>query len=791
MNAVDSSPQTRELSIWSVIGLTRHETEEWSRLRGLQYAQLAKVARARLLTQAMAALMTILLFTPVVGYGLIAGWLGALCGSLTYTTRTDWALGDTDQRAMTRQEFWRQALGTVINALVWSVPVVAFAPHAMIHLRFELWTVLAMLMTVSAVMLPTVPLATLLFSGIVGGASVAQFAFGGQPGMAVVSTLFVVSVGVGTISASRLFLMSRLAAERVNEGREVVRLLLREFDEDDANWLWLTDPQRRVRQVSRRFAEALGLAPEQIEGESLIKLISGPHDPNQPADPSLHALSERMKSRESFANLLVRVTVGGQPRWWELTATVRTDEDGKFLGYRGVASDVTDERETTQKITWLAKYDTLTGLPNRMMVTDALGDAVEAAVRGNYPCAFLMMDLDRFKAVNDTQGHPVGDQLLAAVAERLMALMDENALCGRLGGDEFCVVIRDASQKGYVGRLSRDIIASLSAPYHIGNHVLSIGASVGSALGPRDGSTVEEIMHNADFALYRAKQGGRGRHCAFDEGLHVETRARREMEVALRQAIENGELELAFQPEVNAGNDRIICLEALLRWNTREHGQLSPGRFLSLAEESRLILPIGEWVLEEACRLAAQWPANLRVAVNISGRQLLDPHFIDHVVKALSVSTLAPQRLVLEVRESAFQRDAGSVRAMLERVVALGCTVTLDDFGSGPSALTHLCELRYAGLKLDRGLIKGAAAGNPESVAMIRAAVALADNLEMTVTAKGVESETDLDVATGLGCGRIQGSCYGSPMRLSEVEQLFGRTEVLPQPGPDEAIVAV
>ncbi|HWU03259.1 MAG TPA: EAL domain-containing protein, partial [Novosphingobium sp.] len=632
----------------------------------------------------------------------------------------------------------------------------------------------AMLMTISAVIIPTVPLATLLFSAIVGGTSVAAFAVSHQYGMAGVSALFVSCIGLGTIEASRHFLLSRLAAAGLDEGREVVRLLLREYDDDEADWLWLLDGQRRVRSVSPRFAEALGMDPHKIEGESFLKLVAGPHEAGVPVDDSLHALADRLKGRESFSNLLVRVTVRGEQRWWELSGTPRRDDNGAFVGFRGVASDVTDERESAEKITYLARYDTLTGLPNRTMIIDTLGEALIDARTGGWQCAFLMMDLDRFKAVNDTLGHPVGDALLAAVADRLRVLMGANMICGRLGGDEFCIVIR-SSDVATVTSLANLIIESLSQSYQIDNNTISIGASVGSAMGPRDGGTVEELMRNADFALYRAKNGGRGRHFAVDEGLHAETRVRRQMERELRKAVTNGELELAFQPEVDAQSDQVVSLEALLRWNSREHGTLTPGRFLNLAEESRLILPIGEWVLGEACREAANWPERVRVAVNISGRQLLDPAFIDHVVKALSSSGLAPQRLCLEVREVAFQRDAALVRAMIERVIGLGCSVCLDDFGAGPTALSQLCELNFSSIKLDRALVRGAGDGNTESVALIRAAVAMAESLEIEVTAKGVETQREIDLVRELGCRRIQGSAYGRPMDCGQAAGLFQR----------------
>lgn len=783
MNQLNSSTTIGELSIWSVLGLSGHGTEEWLRLRGLQYSQLALVARARIWTQALAAVVSVLLFFPYVGHPLIGGWLGALCASLTYSIRNEGQLSDADRRRMTSSEFRRQALGTIINALVWAAPLVFFVPYSPMHLRYEYWTVLAMLMTVSAVIVPTVPLSTLLFSTIVGCGSVVGFFTLLQPGMAGVAALFVASIALGTIEASRHFLSSHLAAAGMAERNEVVSLLLREFDEDEADWLWQTDAQRRVRAVSDRFAEAMGMARADIDGAGFLSLLSGPGGEGRAAEgrgvdragaPGIKELEEKLKARESFSNLLVRVMVQGTRRYWSLSGAPRHDDLGNFLGFRGVASDVTEQQETSEKIAYLARYDTLTGLPNRMMVIDALENALVAVRDGDGQCAFLMIDLDRFKAVNDTLGHPVGDQLLSQVAERLKVLMTPNSLCGRLGGDEFCVVLRQANERALVARLAQAIIEDLSKPYYVDGHELSIGASVGSAFGPGDGGSVPALMRNADFALYRAKRNGRGMHSAYDEALRAEAEARAWLEEALRSAVEQQEFELFYQPVVDAGSERLVGFESLLRWNSPELGRVSPDRFLSLAEDTRLSLPIGSWVLKEACHQVAQWPGNLNVSVNVSDRQALDPAFIDHVVTALAVSGLAPQRLELEVTESVFQRDPAQARATLERLTALGCSVILDDFGAGHASISILCEMRFDAIKLDRALMKGAASGNAESVAMIRAAVAIADSLEMITIAKGVETPEELQIACSLGCRRLQGMAYGGARSVDEVQDLFG-----------------
>ncbi|MBN8502359.1 MAG: EAL domain-containing protein, partial [Sphingomonadales bacterium] len=493
---------------------------------------------------------------------------------------------------------------------------------------------------------------------------------------------------------------------------------------------------------------------------------------------SLHDLAERLKRRESFSNLLVRVTINGQNRWWELSGTSKLDENGNFDGFRGVGSDVTEQRESSEKIAHMARYDTLTGLPNRMMVTEALGEAMRYADQWRTRCAFLMIDLDRFKAVNDTLGHLVGDQLLARVSERLKSIMTDNELVGRLGGDEFAIVIRDASDHSRVVRVAESVIDSLSRPYEVDHHTLYIGASVGSAIGPRDGSTVETLMRNADLALYRSKEDGGGVHHGYEPTLHQHAEERRKLEFSLRRALEKNEFVLNYQPVVDSKEEQIVSFEALLRWNSEDHGLVSPVKFIPLAEDTRLIVPIGEWVLREACREAARWPVNVKVAVNVSGEQLLDPGFIGSVVSALSASGLPAQRLEIEVTESIFVRDAVTARAALEQIMALGCGIALDDFGTGYSSLAYIRNLRFSTIKVDRSFVQGAAKGNIESLAIIRAVVAMAESLEMSTTAEGVETEHELEVIRQIGCRKIQGYYFGRPMTASDARLLFGSTNL-------------
>ncbi|MEJ6009257.1 putative bifunctional diguanylate cyclase/phosphodiesterase [Novosphingobium aquae] len=739
----------------------------------MQFASLAPTTVHRLIAHGIAALGAAHILLAEFGLVTITGWLVGLGGALAYTAKVDRLLSDADRRVITRGEMSAQTFAYFLVSLAWSVPMLLLAMGGTPLIKLELWTILAMLLAAQAVICPAIPLGTIIFGALAGTVSISQFLLSGMIDAAAAAGALVVFVALGAVEGARNFLTSRMAESAMVEKNEVVSLLLREFEEGEADWLWQIDPARRVRSISPRFAFALGMDPEEIDGKPFIQLIAGDAWDTGQFPSSLHDLAERLKQRDSFSNLLVRVTIRGEARWWELSGTPKLDEKGNFDGFRGVGSDVTEQRESADKIAHLARYDTLTGLPNRLMLTESMGEAMRFAEQWRTKCAFLMIDLDRFKAVNDTLGHVVGDQLLARVSARLKEIMTENELCGRLGGDEFAIVIRDASDLGRVEHVAKAVIERLSLPYEVDHHTLYVGASVGSAVGPRDGSTVETLMRNADLALYRSKDAGGGVHCTYEPTLHADAEERRKLEFSLRRALELNEMSLNYQPVVDAQTEQVVSFEALLRWNSPEHGSVSPAKFIPMAEDTRLIVPIGEWVLREACREATRWPGHVKVAVNVSGEQLLDPHFSTTVVAALAASGLPPARLEIEVTESIFVRDGTTARNTLEQIMALGCSVALDDFGTGYSSLGYLRKLRFSTIKVDRSFVQGAATGNPESLAIIRAVVAMAQSLEMTTTAEGVETEAELNMVRNLGANKVQGYYFGRPMVASEANRLF------------------
>jgi predicted signal transduction protein with EAL and GGDEF domain len=367
----------------------------------------------------------------------------------------------------------------------------------------------------------------------------------------------------------------------------------------------------------------------------------------------------------------------------------------------------------------------------------------------------------------------VGDRLLVQVSERLRSIMTSNELAGRLGGDEFAVVIKEIKDPALMAKVAQRIIDTLSQPYEVDNHTLYIGASIGTAMAPRDGRSVETLIRSADLALYRSKDQGGGAFNAYEPQLHVHAEERRVLEIALRKALERNEFQVHYQPVVNAASGTIESFEALLRWNNPDLGMVSPAKFIPIAEDARLIRPIGEWVLRTACMDAMQWPTTVRIAVNVSAEQLHDANFVTTVMSALSQAGLAPHRLELEVTESLFMKEGTAALAVLDKILSLGVRLALDDFGTGYSSLGYLSKTKFSTIKVDRSFVQGAARNAPESLAIIRAVVALADSLGMSTTAEGVETEEECRMINLLGCKKIQGYLFGRPMPRDEALNLF------------------
>nr|WP_221204738.1 GGDEF and EAL domain-containing protein [Sphingomonas aquatilis] len=760
-----------------MLGLTDGaDAAQWARIRSKQLDAGRHLALFLLAANLIGAALVVPLFAGNEPLTYLIGW-AALVGIVAVAVAirrlsTHHRDGGYASARDVRTTLWEG----VALAVVWAVPVFAFRVDPGSHGTYALWMILALLMTAGAMAMAPLALATIAFLGGLGAAVSLRTALDGSPTGAAATALFTVMLIVICLHRARALVVIRAVQIALAERNDTVSLLLREFEETAADWLWETDAGKQIVKASPRFAYACGLDPIAINGQSFLRVLAGPAWDTGHFSDALRELAAKMKARESFRDLRIPVEVNGEQRWWQVSASPRFDEKGSFCGFRGVGSDVTEQCMSADRIARMARFDTLTGLPNRLMINETLAQAMAEAERNGQRCSFMMIDLDRFKAVNDTLGHPIGDRLLARVSARLAQLMDASTVCGRLGGDEFAVVVRDATRIDAVEALARRIIDTLSQPYEIDAHTLYIGASVGLAIGPRDGRTAEMLIRSADLALYRAKDAGRGVYHAYEPELHVQAEERRVLEMALRQAVERNELHLQYQPVVDAGNGRLTGFEALLRWRHPELGLISPEKFVPLAEESRLIGPIGEWVVRTACAEAAQWPSTVRIAVNVSPDQLQNPQFVSVVASALANSRLPPERLELEVTESVFLHEGLGTTKVLEQLLSLGIRLSLDDFGTGYSSLGYLSRTRFSSIKIDRSFVQGASSGVKEAVAIIRAVVALAQSLGMATTAEGVETEEEHRLVQELGCTKVQGFFFSRPLSVEDARALVARS---------------
>ncbi|GAA0307273.1 EAL domain-containing protein [Sphingomonas oligophenolica] len=764
------------LDVRALLGLyDPADTTDWAPIRAAQLNAGGQLALFLLGANVVGAMLVALVLEPVAPLWALASWgsvVAAVAASITFRRLA--ARQRTAQTA-TLRDVRDTVLEGIALAAVWSVPPLAFGIRSDVTIAFGLWIIVSLLMTASAVAMAALPLATLVFLGILGSAVSIMLFFVGGPLMASTALLFTTLLMIGCFMRGKALVVIRAGEIALSERDETVSLLLREFEDHSADWLWETDANRRIVRASPRFAHSVGLDPLAVNGMPFLQVLAGPTWEAGNFSAALRTLAAKLKSREGFRDLLLPVEVNGKEHWWEIAANPRFDERGVFVGFRGVGSDVTEQRVSADKINRMARYDTLTGLPNRLLINEALAQAMVDADKWGSRCAFMMIDLDRFKAVNDTLGHQIGDRLLGRVSERLGQLMTDNEVIGRLGGDEFAVVIRDASDTARVEKLAQTIIDALSHPYDLDQHTLYVGASVGVATGPRDGRTAEMLIRSADLALYRSKDAGGGTFRSYEPQLHVDAEERRVLEMALRKAVQNNEMHLHYQPVVSADTGDLTGFEALLRWTHPVLGNISPVKFIPLAEDARLIAPIGEWVLRTACDEAARWSSPVRVAVNVSPDQLHNPAFVSVVASALANSGLPPERLELEVTESVFMREGTGATKVLERILDLGVRLSLDDFGTGYSSLGYLSRTRFSSIKIDRSFVQGASKGVPEAIAIIRAVVALAQSLGMATTAEGVETEEEHRMVQDLGCTKVQGYYFGRPLPVEEARAIANR----------------
>ena len=534
-----------------------------------------------------------------------------------------------------------------------------------------------------------------------------------------------------------------------------------EFEASGRGWFWETNHQGTLSYVSQQLADDFKTSPEALLGRQFTDLLSVDNQASH-AIGEERTLGFHLSARFPFTDVVIRPASEGDVHW-SLSGNPIFDDRGRFLGFRGIGTDLTEQRRSEQEISRLARFDSLTGLPNRALMRQTLDEALRNATRRQKGCTLFLIDLDRFKNVNDTLGHPIGDALLRLVAQRLTSVMGDHGQVGRLGGDEFMAVLPGTVETGLLESLARTLIEQISRPYLIEGNRVTIGASVGISIGDPGRACADSMVRNADLALYAAKGDGRGKHCFYLAAMHSEASDRQVLESDLRQALERGEIWVAYQPIVRAAGEEISGFEALARWNHPVRGPIGPDKFIPLAEECGMIGKIGQFVLTTALGEAAGWPDAVRIAINVSPIQFNDPSIIDIVSAAIAETRIRAERVELEITEGVFLADSDATDVTFARLKGLGVRLALDDFGTGYSSLGYLKKAPFDKIKIDQSFVKGAASTTNRNSAIIRAIVTLAESLDMDTCAEGVETHDDLQLIRDLGVSQVQGYIFGKP----------------------------
>jgi diguanylate cyclase (GGDEF)-like protein len=555
------------------------------------------------------------------------------------------------------------------------------------------------------------------------------------------------------------------------------RLLLDTVINNMSQGVLMFDAQARLVFCNQRYIEMYGLSPavvtpgcpvrDLLEHRAAVGAFAG-----SPAD--------------YIADLLEDVAAG------KTSSGIAKAADGRVFsivrnpivggGWIATHEDITDRQRAEERIVHMARHDALTDLPNRLMLRERLDHELKRVKRGEC-LAVLCLDLDHFKSVNDTLGHPIGDELLKVVAERLRRCTREPDTIARLGGDEFAIIMTGIEKPTDAVALAKRIRESITKPYHLDGHQIVADISIGISLAPIDGSEPDLLLKNADMALYGAKGDGRGTYRFFEPEMDAKMKARRELDMDLRNALVNAEFELYYQPLVSLKTNQITTFEALLRWNHPVRGLISPAEFIPVAEETGLIIPLGEWVLRRACAETAKWPAHIKVAVNLSPSQLKSRNLTQLVISALAESGMAANRLQLEITETVLMHNTFATLATLHQLRKLGVQIAMDDFGTGYSSLSYLRSFPFDKIKIDRSFIQDLSNG-AEPLAIVHAVAGLAQSLNMISTAEGVETQQQLDQLQAVGCTEMQGYLFSHARPAADIVRLF--LQPAEQPAPAE-----
>jgi diguanylate cyclase (GGDEF)-like protein/PAS domain S-box-containing protein len=587
--------------------------------------------------------------------------------------------------------------------------------------------------------------------------------------------LHILIVGAALLLAAAV-MMTRRSAQRTHEAERALRESeerLRLIANNVPALISYVDREQRYAFSNRTYDDWFGIAHERMQGRTVAEVFG------EEAYSRMRGDIERVLAGE---NVQFELTTdeGGRRRTLQVACVPHLANEGEVLGFYMLANDVTALKNAQEdlrfaaiqlqhdarRLQFLAHHDTLTGLPNRAMFSERAREAVAHARRHEKTAAFLFLDLDSFKQVNDTLGHEVGDALLKIISSRLRASVRGDDFIARIGGDEFCVLLQDIADPREAAAVAQKLIHELGKSYRIGEHQVSSGASIGIACVPQDGEDVATLLRLADLAMYRAKELGRGGYQFFSAMLNEDAAAAARLVEELRQGIGRGELFLVYQPRIDIGTRQVVGAEALLRWRHPRYGVLSPEAFLPLADDTGLLVPIGAWALREACAQGRRWldegVSPLSVVVNVTARQLRDADLAEQVRDALEKSGLPPESLLIEVPEATVRQVPEAVESTLSAITGLGARLGVDDFGTGYASLPTLQRLRAHSVCIDRKLVMGVP-HNTERAGLARALIALARSMNFEVVAKGIETHAQREFLAEAGCRICQGELFAAP----------------------------
>ncbi|MBW0145362.1 putative bifunctional diguanylate cyclase/phosphodiesterase [Sphingomicrobium clamense] len=750
----------RDVSARDIFSLAAPQGSVLKAIRAQQLEVLVKLVPITVFTQALAAILLIfalwdnaphiqLLVWGSVGIG-ICVWRGFRARRLRL---------DAEYRSRKPTSFTHVTRAICTIAFLWLVPPFLWFDAASADAQLYMTVLIAVLLSAGSITMVTVPPAALSYMLVMlVGAITITIKIDNIP-MLLMSLIYAASLTWAITANARRFIGHARARLELQEKGEIIELL-REFEAAGSGGLWELDHELRIVHVSKDLAGSLSRSPSETIGVHARQFLD-PTGRIVNLSSGMRSLFESLEKGEEFKDVAIP-SVDSQ-RWYSLSGKPMRDDRGRIVGWRGVGSDITELRLKGDDAVRTARTDPLTGIANRLLMRELLEEAIIGVSENGDDCAMLVVDLDRFKLVNDTLGHAIGDQLLCKVAARLVKTVGDGGTVGRLGGDEFAIIWTGPSDRAVLAGLALEIIADLSRTIEIGAADLHVGATVGIAIAPEDGVDEEGLMRSADLALYRAKNEGRGGYAFYEQAMFEKAEDMRLLEHDVRQALAQDALSLAYQPIVEAQGGRLVAREALLRWNHATRGAISPETFIPIIEDAGLIHRIGDWVIREACAEAAGWSDGARVAVNISAAQLTGAGLAKTVVSALATSGLEPSRLELEVTETIFLGDDAETLASLERLRALGVRLVIDDFGKGYSSFGYLARAHFSKIKIDSMFARGAAEGDRNCLAIVRAILALADGLGVETTAEGIEEEAQAAAMRDLGIDQLQGYLFGRP----------------------------